>query len=100
MNTMKDKGVIIEYGIMSSKFKVVANNKYTAYCTMCLHYQHNSHMIAIYTDEFKEDSWINPSGAISERLDEIFKEHESFDKYFESNIEEVKKAYKSIERLS
>ena len=31
-----------EYGAMSSKFPLVAENKLTAYATMCLHYQENA----------------------------------------------------------
>ena len=89
-----------EYGSMSSKFRLEAKNKLTAYATMVLHYQSSAHMIAIYEPiECKEDSWLNPMGHISERLDEIFGGIFSFDKYLHDNIEDVKLCYKSIKRL-
>lgn len=91
---------IYEYGIMSSKYSLKAKNKLTAYATMCLHYQSNSHMIAIYKPEkCKEDSWMNITGKITERLDEVFGGENAFDKYLEANIEDVKKCYKSIKQI-
>jgi len=77
---------VYEYGAMSTKFKLVAKNKLTAYATMCLHYQSNAHMMVIYTpEECKEDSWTNITGQISERLDEVFGGVGAFDKYLENN---------------
>lgn len=99
---MKEKEIntIYEYGIMSSKYKLLAKNKLTAYAVMCLHYQSNSHMVVIYEPEScKEDSWLNITGQISERLDEIFGGTNSFDEYLENNIEEIKECYKSIEKI-
>lgn len=96
----ENENVIYEYGAMSSKFKLLAKNKLTAYATMCLHYQQNSHLMVIYTpEECKEDSWTDLNGQISERLDEVFGGSGSFDKYFENNIEEIKICYKSIEQI-
>ena len=89
-----------EYGIMSSRYRILAKNKLTAYAVMCLHYQNNSHMIAIYQPEScKKDSWMNPNGKISERLDEVFGGVDSFDKYLEDNITEIKECYATIEQL-
>ena len=89
-----------EYGAMSSKYRLLASNKLTAYAAMCLHYQESSHMIAIYSPESsREDHWISFTGQISERLDEIFGGKDSFDKYLENNIEEIKKCYKSITQI-
>ncbi len=91
---------VYEYGAMSTKFKLVAKNKLTAYATMCLHYQSNAHMMVIYTpEECKEDSWTNITGQISERLDEVFGGDGSFDKYLENNIEEIRECYKTIEKV-
>lgn len=91
---------VYEYGAMSSKFKLVAKNKLTAYATMCLHYQSNAHMMVIYTpEECKEDSWTNITGQISERLDEVFGGVGSFDKYLEEHPDEIRECYKSIERV-
>lgn len=89
-----------EYGSMSSKFRLKANNKLTAYSVMVLHYQSSAHLIAIYKPiECKDDSWLNPTGQISDKLDEIFGGVGSFDKYIHDNVEEVKKSYKSIKRI-
>lgn len=91
---------VYEYGAMSTKFKLVAKKKLTAYATMVLHYQSNAHMMVIYTpEECKEDSWTNITGQISERLDEVFGGADSFEKYLEENIEEIKECYKTIEKV-
>jgi len=90
-----------EYGIMSSKFKLMAADKRTAYATMCLHYQNNSHLVVIYSPESsKEDSWTSFTGQVSKRLDEIFGGEGSFDAYLENNVDAIKKCCKSITRLA
>ena len=89
-----------EYGAMSTKFKLVAKNKLTAYATMVLHYQNNAHIMVIYSpEEAKKDSWTNFTGQISERLDEVFGGDGSFDKYMEDNIDEIKECYNTIEKI-
>lgn len=89
-----------EYGAMSSKYKLMAADKRTAYATMCLHYQSSNHLIAIYSPESsKEDSWMSFTGKVAERLDEIFGGEGSFDAYLENNIEEIRKCYKSITQI-
>jgi hypothetical protein len=89
-----------EYGAMSSKYEIEADNKLTAYATMCLHYQNSSHLVVIYSPESsKKDSWMNFTGQISERLDEIFGGKDSFDKYIDNNIKDIKKCYDSIKQL-
>jgi hypothetical protein len=101
---MSDKNlapVVYKYGAMSTKYSLVAKNKLTAYATMCLHYQGSSHMMVIYSPEScKDDSWVNPSGHISKRLDEIFGGENSFDKYFEANNDEIKQCYESIKKIA
>lgn len=89
-----------EYGSMSSKYRLEANNKFTAYATMIFHYKDSAHLIAIYEPkECKDDSWMSFTGTISDRLDEIFGGVGSFDNYIKNNIEDIKKSYKSIERI-
>lgn len=91
---------VYEYGAMSTKFKLVAKNKLTAYATMVLHYNRSAHMMVIYTpEECKEDSWTNITGQISERLDEVFGGEDSFDKYLEANEFEISECYKTIEKV-
>jgi len=89
-----------EYGTMSSKFKLMAADKRTAYATMCLHYQRNSHLIAIYSPESsKEDSWMSFNGKVSKKLDKVFGGEGFFDSYLQNNIDAIRKCYKSITRL-
>ncbi len=89
-----------EYGVMSSKYKLEATNKLTAYCTMCLHFQQSNHLIAIYSPESsKVDSWLSLTGKVSERLDEVFGGENSFDTYLNNHIEEIRACYSTIERL-
>ncbi|MDQ1139448.1 hypothetical protein [Pedobacter agri] len=89
-----------EYGAMSSKYQCEAENKLTAYATMVLHFDRSAHLIALYSPaETKEDSWMNITGAISDRLDEVFGGDGSFDKYVEAHIPEIKACYKSIKKL-
>lgn len=96
----KTKLITYEYGAMSTKFKLEAEHKLTAYATMCLHYQNNAPMMVIYSPESaKEDSWMDPSGKIAERLDEIFGGKDSFDNYLEGHKDEIRACYKSIEKI-
>lgn len=88
-----------EYGAMSSKFSCEAENKLTAYCAMCLHYGRNAHLIALYTEECKEDSWLSFDGRISARLDEIFGGDGAFDKYLEENKDAVVACCESIKHI-
>lgn len=89
-----------EYGAVSSKYEVTADNKLTAYCAMILQYSRSAHMIDLYSPaETKEDSWMNPTGQISDRLDEVFGGEGLFDKYLEQHMEEVRIAYNTIKQL-
>jgi len=89
-----------EYGSMSTKYSLQAENKLTAYATMCAQYQGRAHLIALYSpEESKQDSWLTFDGKISERLDEVFGAKDSFDKYFSEHIEEIKACYATIKQL-
>ena len=93
---------VYEYGAMSSKYSCKAENKLTAYVTMCLHFDNQANVLVIYSPkECKKDSWINFNGKILARLDEIFIKNSSmdFDKYIKSHTEEIKACYKTIKRL-
>lgn len=97
-----DKMIIFEYGAMSSVWKLQAESKFTAYVAMVMHFNRNAHLIALYEPKeiIEGDSWINPfTGKISKRLDEIFGGEGAFDKYAEEHIDEIKKAYDSIEQI-
>lgn len=92
--------MIYEYGAMSTKYSIVAKNKLTAYATMVIHYDRNAHMMVIYAPkQCKQDSWINITGQISKRLDEIFGGKDSFDKYLEENATEITECYSTIKKI-
>ena len=89
-----------EYGAMSSKFRLYATNKLTAYATMVLHYWNSPHLVAIYSpEESKADSWMSFDGKCSDRLDEIFGGKDSFDKYLQEHLSEIRECYKGLKRL-
>lgn len=86
---------------MSSRYSLQAESKLTAYVAMVAHFGNNNHMIALYEPQeiVKNDSWLNPLGYVSERLDEIFGGEGSFDKYVEEHIDEVREACKTIKQI-
>ena len=90
-----------QYGAMSSLFSVKADNKLTAYVAMVAHYNNHAHLIALYEpkDEVKNDGWLNITGQISDRLDEIFGGKGSFDAYVKEHYEEIKACLRTIKRL-
>lgn len=92
--------ITYEYGAMSSKYSLEAENKLTAYCTILAHYGNSNHLVVIYSpEENKSDNWASLDGKVSERLDEIFGGEGSFDAYFENNLEEIKACYKTIKQI-
>jgi hypothetical protein len=92
--------ITYEYGAMSSKFSCQATNKLTAYVTMCVHFQSNAHLIAIYApEECLQDSWLSITGEVIERLDEIFGGTHSFDEYVKTHEKEIVDCYKTIKRI-
>ena len=102
MGTMSNQTEMktFEYGSMSSKFSCQAENKLTAYVTMCVHYDRGAHLLVIYSpEESKSDEWTNLTGKISARLDEIFGGPGAFDKYVEENGPAIAACYKTIKRL-
>lgn len=89
----------IEYGAMSSKYEVTANNKLTAYAAMVLHYGGSAGLIAIYSEEYKSDSWLNFDNSTLEKLDVLYGGNGYFLKYIQLNVDEIKKARKTIKQL-
>lgn len=89
-----------EYGAMSSKYELYAPNKLTAYAAMCIHFNKSAHLIAIYSPlSCKQDTWLDISGKILERLDEIFGGEGSFDKYLNENTSEIYSCCKTIKKV-
>ena len=101
MSKEKPKLTVFEYGAVSSKYSVKAENKLTAYVAMVLHYSSQAHLIMLYEPKeiVKDDVWTDFTGQISKRLDEIFGGENGFDIYCEGHIKEIRAAYKSIKRL-
>ena len=87
-----------EYGAVSSRYSLEAENKLTAYATMVLDYRNSPHLVAIY-EPADADSWLSMDGKCSERLDEIFGGKGSFAKYLDENKDEIKKCYDSIKQI-
>lgn len=90
-----------EYGAMSSRYSIEAEDKRTAYCAMLVHFGRSNHLIALYAPEdiVKNDSWLNPFGEIAGRLDEIFGGEGEFDKYLSEHGKEITEAYETIKQL-
>lgn len=93
--------MVFEYGAMSSKWSIEADNKLTAYAAMVWHFGRNNHLIMLYEPKeiIENDQWFNIFGKVSKRLDEIFGSEGSFDKYFEEHKPEIESAYKTITQL-
>ena len=98
---MDNSLIAFEYGAMSSRYSVQAKNKLTAYAVMVIHFDSNNHLIALYEPKeiVKNDSWLNITGVVSERLDEIFGGEGSFDQYVDEHINEIKEAYNTISQI-
>lgn len=93
--------ITFEYGAMSSRYSLEAEDKRTAYAAMIGHFGRNNHLIALYEpqDIVKDDSWLNPLGQVAKRLDEIFGGEGAFDKYVEEHQDEIQAAYDSIKQI-
>jgi Na+-transporting NADH:ubiquinone oxidoreductase subunit NqrF len=87
-----------EYGAMSSRFSLEAENKLTAYTAMIVHFDEISHLVVVYEPQ-DSDQWFDVTGFISERIDEIFGGKHSFDAYFLSHLDEIKACLKTIKKL-
>ena len=92
-----------EYGAMSSKYSLEADNKLTAYATMILHFHrfgNNPMLIAIYSpkESRQNDSWLMCMN-LMERLDEIFGGAGMFNKFVEEHVDEIRATFDTIKRL-
>ena len=100
MDTKTRNLIAFEYGAMSSRYRMYAENKLTAYAAMVLHYDRSAHLLLIYSPETsKTDQGASFDGKISKRLDEIFGGENGFDIYVEAHTEEIRDCYASIEKL-
>lgn len=94
------KKTTFEYGAMSSRYKLQAENKLTAYAAMVLHFNSNPKLVALYEPEdlAKQDSWLMHT-PIEPRLDEIFGGKGAFIKYLDEHKEEIKEVYQTVEQI-
>ena len=93
--------MIFEYGIMSSKYSIEAENKLTAYAAMIMHLgPASTAFITIYSPEEsrKNDSQLL-AYPIVKRLDEVFGGEGSFFKYLGKHQDEINKTLDTIKRL-
>lgn len=92
--------ITFEYGVMSSRFRLLAENKFTAYATMVLQFNSNPQLVAIYEpkDLAKQDSFLMHS-SVEQRLDEIFGGKGLFMKYLDEHKVEIKEAYQTVEQI-
>lgn len=89
----------VEYGIMSSKWSIEAEDKLTAYATILMSMPYEAKMIALYTEECKQDSWLFAED-LEKRIGEIFGGSISdFRAYVDAHIEDIRKANKTIKKL-
>ena len=93
--------MIFEYGGMSSKYSIEAENKLTAYAAMSIHFgPAAAGFIAIYSpdESRKNDSWLL-AYPLNKRLDEIFGGDGSFFKYLDEHQDEIKNTLDTIKQL-
>jgi hypothetical protein len=94
------KKITFEFGVMSNRYRLQAENKLTAYATMVLFYSDNPRLVAIYEpqDLVKRDSWLF-SNPVETRLDEIFGGKGAFFEFMDKHIQEIKEAFQTIEKI-
>lgn len=89
--------MVVEYGIMSNKWSVEAEDKLVCYATILIHLGSNGYnMVMLYTEECKNDQWAF-SDNTEKRLKEIF--GEDVFAFMDKHIDEIKKAVKTIKKL-
>jgi hypothetical protein len=89
-----------EYGVMSSKYSLQAEDKLIAYCAMVVHYSNSPHLVVIYSpEEAKEDAWTSFTGQSATILDKVFGGAGAWEKFLSENVEAVKACMKTIKKL-
>lgn len=87
-----------KFGAMSTVYSLEAPSNLVAIASMIYHYDRSAHLVVVYEPKGLP-SWVNLTGKISDRLDEIFSEYEGFDKFIENHIEPIKSAMKTIREV-
>lgn len=91
--------MIVEYGIMSCKWQIKAEDKLTAYAAIIMSQRKNVNLIVIFNKELKEDNWAF-SEDLENRLGEIYGgSFSNFTNYIEAHTEDIRKALLTIKKL-
>ena len=89
--------MVVEYGIMSNKWSVEADDKLVCYATILIHVGTNGYnMVMLFNEECKNDQWAF-SDNTSERLKEIF--GEDVFAFIDRHTDEIREACKTIKKL-
>lgn len=87
----------IEYGIMSNKWSVEADDKLVCYATILIHIGSNGYnMVVLYNEECKQDQWAF-SDDMENRLKEIF--GGDVFKFMDAHENEIHSAIKTIKKV-
>ena len=91
--------MIIEYGIMSSKWQIEADDKLTAYAAILISQNRNASLVVIYNEELKSDNWAFAED-LEKRVGEIFGGSPSdFHHFVNTHKKEIRKAFETIIKL-
>ena len=85
-----------EYGAMSSRYSLEAENHLVAISAMLLHYGRSNHLVVVYQPK-DVPAWFSFDGRISARLEEIF--GGDVEDFIKNNDGAVKAAYRSIQEV-
>jgi len=89
--------MVVEYGIMSNKWSIEAEDKLVCYAAIIIHLGSNGYnMVMLYNEECKDDQWAFSSN-IEERLKEIF--GEGVFAFMDKHTDEIRAALKTIKKL-
>lgn len=91
--------MIIEYGIMSNKWSIEADDKLTAYAAILISQNRNASLVVIYNEELKSDNWAFADD-LEKRVGEIFGGSPSdFHRFVNTHKKEIRKAFETIKKL-
>jgi len=91
--------MIIEYGIMSNKWSIEADDKLTAYAAILISQNRKAGLVVIYNEELKSDNWAFADD-LEKRVGEIFGGSPSdFHHFVNTHKKEIRKAFETIKKL-
>ena len=91
--------MVVEYGIMSNKWSIEADDKLTAYAAILISQNRNASLVVIYNKELKSDNWAFADD-LEKRVGEIFGGSPSdFHHLVNTHKKEIRKALETIKKL-